>query len=76
MKKFKLIALLTVLSISPMFARWDQIGNTCQKRLNFFGLVEVWSGSVTYAEYDAFGNATGNTRTELCTSDGNWDWAW
>lgn len=77
MKKISFIALVTFLSITPIFANtWQQAGNTCQKRISFFGLLTVWSGSITYVEYDDFGEPTGNVRTEKCTDDGNWDWAW
>ncbi|MEM0541543.1 hypothetical protein WFZ85_02845 [Flavobacterium sp. j3] len=76
MKKSIMIAALTLLTISPTFANSWRTVSTCQKRLNFFGLVEVWSGSITHFEYDPFGNATGNFYKTDCTSDGNWDWAW
>ncbi len=77
MKKFSLVALVAFLSISPIFANsWKELGSSCQKRVNFLGLVTVWSGSITEGEYDDFGKPTGNTRTVDCTSDGNWDWAW
>lgn len=77
MKKFSLVLLLSILSISPIFANsWVQGPSTCQKRVSFFGLLTVWSGSITYVEYNDFGQPTGNTRTEQCTPDGNWDWAW
>lgn len=77
MKNLKLVTLIALLSVSSVFANsWQQIGNNCQKRFSFFGLFEVWSGHITEAEYDNFGNATGNTRKVSCTSDGNWDWFW
>jgi hypothetical protein len=77
MKNLKLVTMVTLLSVSSGFANsWQQIGSTCQNRLSIFGLVEVWSGHITEAEYDNFGIATGKTRTVSCTSDGNWDWFW
>ncbi len=77
MKEIRLFTLLAVLTFSPIFANsWRVLSNTCQNRINFLGLVTVWSGSITYAEYDNFGNPTGNTRIEKCTEDGNWDWFW
>jgi hypothetical protein len=75
--KLKIFEIITLLSISPIFANsWQQIGNSCQNRVSFFGLVTVWSGSITEAEYDNFGRATGNTRRVDRTPDGNWDWFW
>jgi hypothetical protein len=77
MKKFSLVVLVSFLSLSPIFANsWSQIGSSCQQRISFFGLLTVWSGSNTEAEYDNFGYPTGNTRSTSCTADGNWDWAW
>lgn len=77
MKKISIIILATFFTLTPVMSQtWEVLSNTCQNRFSFFGLVEVWSGSITYGERDAFGNPTGNKRTEQCTSDGNWDWAW
>jgi hypothetical protein len=77
MKKLKLVALVTLLSISPIFANsWEEVGNTCQNRVSFWGILTVWSGHKTIAEYDNFGEPTGRTKKVSCTSDGNWDWFW
>lgn len=64
-------------SVSSIFANsWGFGGSTCQNRFSFFGLVEIWSGSITLVEYDNLGEPTGRTDKKDCTADGNWDWAW
>ena len=77
MRKFKLFLIVTAFAITPIFANeWRDLGKNCSKRVSFFGILTVWSGSHTEGEYDSNGNPTGNTRHVPCTSDGNWDWAW
>ncbi|MCZ8329999.1 MAG: hypothetical protein O9282_01660 [Flavobacterium sp.] len=76
MKKSLMIVALTLFTIMPTFANSWQSRSTCQKRVSFFGLLTVYSGSVTWYEYDNFGIATGNSFTTQCTADGNWDWIW
>jgi hypothetical protein len=75
MKK-SVILLLFLFTISPSFAKWDELSNSCQKRVSFFGLLTVWTGSITLGELDDNGVPTGVTKKVSCTPDGNWDWAW
>jgi hypothetical protein len=70
-----IFVMVMLFSLSTFANRWE-VRSTCQNRLNFLGLVTVWSGENTHYEYDDNGNATGNTFTTPCTKDGNWDWAW
>ncbi|MBM6500784.1 hypothetical protein [Flavobacterium macrobrachii] len=76
MKKLFMVSVLSLMTVSSTFANSWQVRSTCQKRVNFLGILTVYSVEITYTEYDSFGVATGNSYTTSCTKDGNWDWIW
>jgi len=72
MKKLFFVIIATLLIGSSVFAKADRVVNTCSLSVNFFGLVKVWTGSIT--TYDDAGNVV--SQTGCGENGGSWDWFW
>jgi hypothetical protein len=70
MKKNVLALIATLFIGTSAFA--NRTVNTCQTSVRFFGLVTVWTGSIT--TYDDAGNII--SQTGCGVGGGSWDWFW